>query len=1337
MVALGQETQLRSQQVNYPNASRVIDSILAMNVPLLKVPSGIRNRSLPPVVDNSVQKWWPGIYNQGWYAACQQYAGVVYTFAYEINRLRHLEGDAWENRYPAHYTWNFMNNGDQFAGVNFLQSFEVIRKQGHLTNPDFIWDTTTQQQLWTSGYEKYYRGMRNRISEVYAIEINSEVGINTLKNYLYDHLDGSSSGGIACFTTSSQVTNIKILPAGTPEAGKEVVVSWPDRPIHGLTIIGYNDSIRCDINGDGQFSNNIDINGDGSVDARDWEIGGFRFANSFGDTWSDSGFCYVLYSGMASNFESGGVWNNRVYVVDADTAYHPLLTMKARLQHDRRGYIRVIAGINADTLSTLPSKVISFPIFNFQGEDHCMTGLDKGTQDKSLEFGLDITPLIDDFVPGKAARLFFGVEERDTSFFGTGTIRYASFLNYINGEMEIPVCDSNKAIGNNEITYVSAIVEIPAVEKVRITTTELPAPDTTLPYSFQLAAEGGLNPCQWTLCEGYLKQPFTALIPAGAETPLAIVSEYRTYAAVKLPFGFPFFGRSYDSIYINLYGFVSFEPQSIPAPYITDESSVLNMFPLISPAFSQLYIFFPSKGDGMFYVADSNRVLIRWKATVHGFESMSNENFALVLYPDGRFQYIYGHMDNTTVLPAIYSGVSKGDQINGDIAQCIQGSSLEGSGYRYFPPVIPAGINISRDGLLTVSQFDSTIIYNLGVKVTDGHGLSDSRSFQLSSGLGIRYNVLPDTSGRLGFGVQAAMMLILENKGQTTIHDLNIILKSTDSSCYVSDSSVIVESMGPGESATLNTVFSFGLAKQFPPDYCVQLELLARAGADSWTCKIDIPVAASRLEIRPPEIADGDNSMLEPGEIADLVIRVDNSGNMTEESLEVSLQSMDPLITILSESNLSLGDCSPYSSSTRVFRLKRSKTAIQGSVSLMKAVVSGNGKVFTEKEFELAAGKKVLALIDLSDPQTSLSAMCEALDSLQVTYDTLSNLKFKFDDYQNLFLMLGCSTAGFYIMPLDKAQQLAGYLTRGGNIYLESYTTWHYYNRTALHPMFNYSTAKCPKYYFNEADGIEGTFTNQLSFAYNNPLNFASFSISPLPPAFSLFENRDTVPQCLEFAFAGDGYKTIGTMLGFAAKTESSAPSTHKELMRRYLDFFEVNLTGLHALFHADPGPLCSGQSVQFTDDSYDEVITWRWEFPGGVPDISTLSNPVVRYDVPGSFNVKLTVSDGINFQTLERHKYMSVKDCGGIYANREISKLRIFPNPAHDRVTILSDFPGDGKCALKIMDYCGRIVKRFPDLMRHENGTLSINVGGLAKGLYIIILSREGVITTGKLLVN
>jgi PKD repeat protein len=55
---------------------------------------------------------------------------------------------------------------------------------------------------------------------------------------------------------------------------------------------------------------------------------------------------------------------------------------------------------------------------------------------------------------------------------------------------------------------------------------------------------------------------------------------------------------------------------------------------------------------------------------------------------------------------------------------------------------------------------------------------------------------------------------------------------------------------------------------------------------------------------------------------------------------------------------------------------------------------------------------------------------------------------------------------------------------------------------------------------------------------------------------------------------------------------------------------------------------ICQGQALQFADVSYNGVESRAWSFPGGTPSTSTIANPEVTYNTPGTYEVSLTVSN-------------------------------------------------------------------------------------------------------------
>src|SRR5690554_2423051 len=56
----------------------------------------------------------------------------------------------------------------------------------------------------------------------------------------------------------------------------------------------------------------------------------------------------------------------------------------------------------------------------------------------------------------------------------------------------------------------------------------------------------------------------------------------------------------------------------------------------------------------------------------------------------------------------------------------------------------------------------------------------------------------------------------------------------------------------------------------------------------------------------------------------------------------------------------------------------------------------------------------------------------------------------------------------------------------------------------------------------------------------------------------------------------------------------------------------------------ADNTSVCDGDTVQFTDTSTNIPTVWEWTFEGGTPATSSLQNPQVVYDAPGTYDVTL-----------------------------------------------------------------------------------------------------------------
>lgn len=75
---------------------------------------------------------------------------------------------------------------------------------------------------------------------------------------------------------------------------------------------------------------------------------------------------------------------------------------------------------------------------------------------------------------------------------------------------------------------------------------------------------------------------------------------------------------------------------------------------------------------------------------------------------------------------------------------------------------------------------------------------------------------------------------------------------------------------------------------------------------------------------------------------------------------------------------------------------------------------------------------------------------------------------------------------------------------------------------------------------------------------------------------------------------------------------------------------------------------ICAGESISFTDESYNAATGWTWTFTGGSPAASTSQNPTITYNTPGTYAVKLVATDGSNNSTSDVPAYITVLPAGG-----------------------------------------------------------------------------------------
>jgi hypothetical protein len=701
------------------------DDAALNSLPRLTLPAGYATRPLPYKKDNTRVIYFSGIYSQEVWN-CNQASSIWTMFTYEINNLRDLNSSMPENQYSPMAVYNLLNFGNSGQGVSYFDSWNLVKSNGIPTNTDFT-AYSQNSQVWMTGYDKYYRGMKNRIEDVYAIDVSNPEGLLTLKHWINDHLNGSQIGGLANFQIGSDAMIIPQIPLdkGLEEEGQYIVIRYGPWVGHAMTFAGWNDSVRYDVNGDGKYTNNLDINGDGVVDMKDWEVGAMLVVNSWSSGWGNAGKVWVQYRLLAEEVNDGGIWNHAAMVVKPKKTFDPLLTIKAKIRYNIRNRIKIQAGVSADLNARVPDKIMDFPCFNYQGDTLPMQGF-SGVDSDLIEIGLDITPLLNYIPANGQAKIFLEVVQKSPNAAGSGRIESFSVMDYTNGTHEFANTDGMVAITRNSLTRLSVPVNT-TVKRPQILNSELPDAQVGMEYRNQMEADGTTGPYRYANpATRFVEKADPPMIPfSGGESVFTIPD--LTARVMDLPFFFPFYGSTFNQITVLKDGGIVMGQKLVKYPYVIDNRLRFYQNEGVFPFLTNLY--YPDAANQVTFEASATETVIRWHAAVDP-EGMQAVEFAVGIFPDGKIRLYYGDM-NVTPDIAWISGASLGNNLD----YCLMSHNTSGispnSAFSLELPVWPSWLSLSSNGDLHGTP-DKPGTYSLPFTVTDGSGISSSKDLMLN-----------------------------------------------------------------------------------------------------------------------------------------------------------------------------------------------------------------------------------------------------------------------------------------------------------------------------------------------------------------------------------------------------------------------------------------------------------------------------------------------------------------------------------------------------------------------------------------------------------------------------
>ncbi len=255
--------------------------------------------SLPSVIDLSASPYFPPIANQGGRGTCTAFATTYYQFTYEYNKLNRTPVSSSGFIASPQWTYSHIVGDSGDRGTAAVNLYNVLKATGANSLEDVPYDGADPTSRWSEDFDLRAKAAEKRLKEWYTVNIPANTNVIT------------SSNSSELETVKRRLINGNVLEVDTDtgfeynrSSGYGTIVTRVgikynekgSRSYHAMTIVGYNDNVCVDVNGDGIISPS--------------EKGAFKVANSWGNVWENNGYVWVLYDALNEKSQILGNWES-------------------------------------------------------------------------------------------------------------------------------------------------------------------------------------------------------------------------------------------------------------------------------------------------------------------------------------------------------------------------------------------------------------------------------------------------------------------------------------------------------------------------------------------------------------------------------------------------------------------------------------------------------------------------------------------------------------------------------------------------------------------------------------------------------------------------------------------------------------------------------------------------------------------------------------------------------------------------------------------------------------------------------------------------------------------
>lgn len=323
---------------------------------------------LPTAVDLSENDTFPPIGNQSTSPSCVAWSLGYYQLSNNIANVRGTSPKInVSERISPRWIFNVAHEeeGENYGGLYYTTVMDLMSNFGAPTWNICNGTTTGGDPLsWFPFESVWEQALSNRLDGYYIAYISRDGGktinLDVVKKLLMNGYAVSFSTYIYRWKIDKRIMSPISKKSEWICTHQNQLIIGEDNGAHALTIVGYDDSIE------------IDINGDGVVDSKE----ALKIANSWGTGWEygNKGFIWLAYDALyeksnvmgVSDNHTGAISSNVVYFLKPKIEYVPLLLAKVEIETSSRRQLRIQVGISGKETDR-PEKIVGL------SNEHVMT----------------------------------------------------------------------------------------------------------------------------------------------------------------------------------------------------------------------------------------------------------------------------------------------------------------------------------------------------------------------------------------------------------------------------------------------------------------------------------------------------------------------------------------------------------------------------------------------------------------------------------------------------------------------------------------------------------------------------------------------------------------------------------------------------------------------------------------------------------------------------------------------------------------------------------------------------------------------------------------------------